>query len=163
MCMAKIILGLLQWSSPKTHLHITHLHISYLCKYIKDTMEFTQNSFAQNVSRDFLMILFEFVFSRDHLERHVERYNHHHFYLITPKHFLFILDYESFQWPSAHGCCLGWRRDQHLHALTIPQAVLQASLRLRKEEADSKSPLMTNIMFQTIVLCFLFINIDNLF
>ena len=30
-------------------LHITHLHISYLCKYVKDKLYFAQNAYAQNI------------------------------------------------------------------------------------------------------------------
>ncbi len=64
-------------ANPESHLHITHLHISYLCKYVKDTMECTQNPFAQKISRDFSMVIFIFIFSRDLLVRREKRYNRH--------------------------------------------------------------------------------------
>ena len=58
-------------ANPESHLHITHLHISYLCKYVKDKLNFTQNTFAQIFSREFLMILSILVFLRDHMERDI--------------------------------------------------------------------------------------------
>ena len=126
------VLGSLHWSSPKTHLHITHLHISSLCKYVNDTMKCTQNPFAQKISRDFSMVIFIFIFSRDLLVRHEKRYNRHRIFTSSIEmffSFVILVHRDVFQELYANGCCHAPHRrgEQYLHPLALPQRVLYAS------------------------------------
>lgn len=79
-------------------------------------MNYTQKRFAQNINCEFLMILFVFIFPRDHMERDKREMecNHHQLFHGSFIKFIFasllgsisplFLDHEIFQYLYAHGC-----------------------------------------------------------